>query len=410
LHPRVAIIGAGAAGCFASIRIKQLMPEAEVHVFEAGRQALAKVAVTGGGRCNLTNSFALVKDLKDVYPRGCQVLKKAFKQFDHNDLYNWFESHGVDLVTQDDQCVFPRSQDAKEIVHTLLRLMNRSGVALFCNYRIVAVKASENGSGWTVEPDGMAELLYDRVLVTVGGKSRGNLQTMLPDGLAITETLPSLFTFNIVEESLKTLMGQVVEDALVSIPGTSFKACGALLMTDWGVSGPAVLKLSSYAARWLKENDYRCGLGISWLGSANNAFILGILDGLKRCNPKKLVVSVAPQGLSLRVWKHIVERSGLREDIRWAETGSKGLARLANTLSFDEYHISGRCRFREEFVTCGGVDLSGINSHSLESKNFPGLYFAGEVLDIDAVTGGFNLQAAWTSGWIAACSICASFA
>lgn len=401
---RIAVIGAGAAGCFCAIGIKRRQPEADVFVLEAGVKPLAKVAVTGGGRCNLTNSFADICDLREAYPRGAQLMKRALARFDQHDTQAWFESRGVPLVLQDDQCVFPRSQDAMDIVRALEREMRRLGVRVLCSHRVARIETSGPSFRvhWTGRDGPGGVLDADSVVLTAGGKSRDSLVSMLPADVAVTATCPSLFTFNIDDAPLKTLMGAVVEDASVSLAGTKFRASGPLLVTDWGLSGPAVLKLSSYAAVHLAERQYRAVINVAWLGDNRQEAIMPVLTAKASENARKLALSACPEQLSARVWRHVVLRSGLREDIRWAEVGSRGMVRLAATLACDSYNITGRCHFKGEFVTCGGVSLDSVNIKTLESKGHPGLYFAGEVLDVDAITGGFNLQAAWSTAWTVA--------
>ena len=392
----VAVIGAGAAGCFCAAELRRMRPDFRVDVYEAGPRPLAKVAITGGGRCNLTNSFEGIRSLSEVYPRGERLMKRLLHVFSQEDTWCWFESAGVPLVLQDDHCVFPRSQDAMDIVHALLRRMD--GVNLRLRTPISSVMPGLTGH---LLVDGTP---YDAVVVTTGGAPKG-----LPmlDGLDLewVPTVPSLFTFTVKDEGLRALMGLVV-DASVSIPGTSFKADGPLLITDWGLSGPAVLRLSSYAARHLHDTGYKAPLAVNWL-AAGEAEIREILKRLEAANPRKQVSNTPPDGLQARLWNHLILRAGLRADIRWAELGSKGFNKLVNVLTQDAYAIEGKTKFREEFVTCGGVALSNVNPATLESKTHPGLYFAGEVLDIDAVTGGFNLQAAWTTGAVVARSIAA---
>ena len=394
---KVAVIGAGAAGCFCAAELRRLRPDLRVDVYEAGPKPLAKVAVTGGGRCNLTNSFAGIRNLAEAYPRGDRLMKRLLRVFSQEDAWRWFESAGVPLVLQDDHCVFPRSQDAMDIVHALLRRME--GVNLMLE---AALSSVIPGLTRNLLVDGEP---YDAVVVTTGGAPKG--LSML-DGLDIewVPTVPSLFTFTIKDEGLRALMGLVV-DASVSIPGTSFKADGPLLITDWGLSGPAVLKLSSYAARHLHDAGYKAPLSVNWL-AAGEAETRAILQQLAADNPRKQVSNTPPEGLQARLWNHLTVKAGLRPDIRWAELGSKGFNKLVNVLTQDAYAIEGKTKFREEFVTCGGVALSAVDPATLESKTHPGLYFAGEVLDIDAVTGGFNLQAAWTTGAVVARSIAAS--
>ena len=389
---KVAVIGAGAAGCFCTAELRRLRPEIRVDVYEAGPKPLAKVAITGGGRCNLTNSFEGIRNLSEAYPRGDRLMKRLLRVFSQEDTWRWFESAGVPLVLQEDHCVFPRSQDALDIVHALLRRME--GVNLQLRTPVHSV-----GPGPTV--DGEA---YDAVVVTTGGAPKG-LPMLEGLDLEWVPTVPSLFTFTIRDEGLRSLMGLVV-DASVSIPGTPFKADGPLLITDWGLSGPAILKLSSYAARYLHDAGYKAPLAVNWL-ALNEAEARKLLQETATENPRKQVSNTPPAGLQARLWNHLILKAGQRPDIRWAELGSKGLNRLVATLTQDTYEIAGKTKFREEFLTCGGVALTNLDPATLECKRHPGLYFAGEVLDIDAITGGFNLQAAWTTGAVVARSIAA---
>ena len=387
---RIAVIGAGAAGCFCAAELRRRLPAVKVDVYESGPKPLAKVAITGGGRCNLTNSFEGIRSIGEAYPRGERLMKRLLRVFSQEDTWRWFEAAGVPLVLQDDHCVFPRSQDAMDVVHALLRRME--GVNLLLHTPVHSI-----GPDLTV--DGEA---YDAVVVTTGGAPKG-LPLLEGLGLEWIPTVPSLFTFTVRDEGLRALMGLVVE-ATVSLPGTPFKADGPLLITDWGLSGPAVLKLSSYAARHLHDAGYQAPLSVNWL-SLSESETCSLLEELSAANPRKQVSNTPPAGLQARLWNYLTVKAGLRPDIRWAELGSKGLNKLVNTLTQDIYAIAGKTKFRDEFVTCGGVALSNLNPATLESKQYPGLYFAGEVLDIDAITGGFNLQAAWTTGYVAAQSI-----
>ena len=385
---KIAIIGGGAAGCFCAIGLKRRLPDAEVTVYEAGPKLLAKVAVTGGGRCNLTNSFRDVRRLGEVYPRGEQLMRRALAAFSHEDTMRWFEAEGVRLTVQEDQCVFPVSQDAMQIVRTLECCLREAGVRVRLNAPVERV----------------GDLDADRVVVTVGGSSREKLERLLPAGVEVTPCVPSLFTLKIPDAGLRALMGTVVEQASLALAGTKFRAAGTLLLTDWGVSGPATLRLSSYAARHLAENGYAGTLLVNWL-DAPEAAAHEWMAAAAAEHPQKQAAGTPPAGLTARLWRHLLGRAGLREDLRWAELGSKGAARLASTLTADAYPVAGRARFKEEFVTCGGVALSGVNLNTLESKVRPGLYFAGEALDVDAVTGGFNLQAAWSTAALVAAAM-----
>lgn len=389
---RVAVVGAGAAGCFCSIELKRRLPDVTIDVFEKGRKSLAKVAITGGGRCNLTNSFEGVSSLKEVYPRGDKLIRRVFSTFDHKDTMAWFEREGVKLTIQEDKCVFPASQDAMEIVNLLTTLMRRLGVRIQTNHKVESVKAL------------LGE--YDAVVVTAGGRPReSDLGIFEGLDLELVPPVPSLFTFNLPDSPVRELMGTVVEDVTTGLSGTSFKASGPLLITHWGMSGPAILKLSSRAARYLADSGYDATLLVNWTGGKDAGTVREELIQTASTNPLRHIYNSHPERIPSRLWSYLLSKSKIREDSKWAEAGQKGLNRLAETLTNDTYHIKGQSRFKEEFVTCGGVALSNINLNTLECKNHPGLYFAGETLDVDALTGGFNLQAAWSTGYRVAVSI-----
>ncbi len=407
---KVAIVGGGAAGCFCAVNLKRKLPSCEVYLFEAGKRTLAKVAVTGGGRCNLTNTFSDHKNvhggyegLERLYPRGTRLMKRMLMRFGNDDTCRWFESEGIRLTTMEDGCVFPASQDAMEIVGKLNFLMKRLGVRIHTLSPVESVKQLMKD--------------FDAVVVAVGGKPSENGYGFLDGlGLKIVAPCPSLYTFDLRGDGhgaspIGFLSGNVVKNCTVGISGTNFKASGELLITDWGVSGPAILKLSSYAARYMADNGFKAELSIAWGSSftdvSSDSARAAVLK-MAACNPGKQVLSTHPSPISSRLWRFIVSRAGLREDIRWKEVGSKGLNRLVNTLLNDTYTVCGKGRYKDEFVTCGGVALSEINQDTLESKKYPGLYFAGEILDVDAITGGFNLQAAWSMGYVAAGSIASS--
>ena len=400
----VAIIGAGAAGCFAAIQIKRNNPKANVTVYEAGIKPLIKVAITGGGRCNLTNSFDGIRSLDEAYPRGARLLKRLFRMFDYNDVYQWFESEGVSLTTQEDECVFPVSQDAMEIVNTLVRLMRSLGVKLITRHRVAAIDHDAEDGEYLLTFSHGDVAKADAVVVTAGGSPQvRGLEMYEKLGLEIVSPVPSLFSLNLEKNHPMTaLMGTVVNDVQARLVGTKLSAFGPLLITHWGVSGPAILKLSSYAARILAENDYKAQVAINWFGQANEAEVMRIITEIAEQNQKKLVSSVWPERFNNRMWCYLIDACGLRQDMRWGELGKKGLNKLVALLTNHTLNIVGKNKYKEEFVTCGGVALSNVNTSTLESKKHPHLYFAGEILDVDAITGGFNLQAAWTMGYVVA--------
>lgn len=411
---RIAIIGAGAAGCFAAIEIKRRLPKSEVIVFESGQKALAKVAITGGGRCNLTNSFEGVGSLDTVYPRGARLMKRLLKEFDQRDAFRWFENAGVKLVTQEDQCVFPVSQDAMEIVYTLIGLMRKYGVVLKTKHRIVSIEPTGNDvddckyilSAIPINGLQSENYCFDAVVVTTGGSPRLSGFSMLePLELDIVAPVPSLFSFCLEKGALTELMGTVVDDAAVSVVGTKMKADGPLLITHWGLSGPAILKLSSYAARYLNEHDYRATITVNWFGSSHEEEVVADLSDLASRHSQKQLQSVYPTRFNSRLWLYFLKSCGLRPEQRWAELGRKSYNRLASRLTSFTLEIVGKNRFKDEFVTCGGVALGNLNPSTLECRQHKNLFFAGEVLDVDAITGGFNLQAAWTMAYVVANNI-----
>ena len=381
---KTAIIGGGAAGFFLAINLKELCPQMEVTIFEKSKKVLAKVEVSGGGRCNCTNSFASVRDLSQVYPRGHRLMKRLFKSFDYRDAYAWFERHGVRLVTQDDDCVFPASQDSHTIINLFLAEARRHGIEIRTESKITSL-------------DELTD--YDFVAVTTGGG------TASLAGVPVIEAVPSLFTFSIADEALRSLMGTVVEDATAFIPGTNYRASGPLLITHWGMSGPAILKLSSYAARELHDHNYQMPLSVNWT-SHKDPEILEEFQRIIEANPQKQLGSIRPFDLPSRLWDYLLTKTlGERAQNRWQNLSKKEQNRLVNTLCNDTYQIAGRAAFKDEFVTCGGVDLMAVDPNTLESKHLPHVYFAGEVLDIDGITGGFNFQAAWTTAYTVAQAI-----
>lgn len=388
---KTAIIGGGAAGFFLAINLKEMCPQMAVTIFERSQRVLAKVEISGGGRCNCTNSFAEVRDLSAVYPRGHRLMKRLMKGFSQREAYEWFEHHGVRLVTQDDQCVFPASQDSHTIINCFMAEARRHGIEISTGTRITTLS----------ELDG-----YDFFAVTTGGSPKPEgLQWLASLGHEITPPVPSLFTFRINDERLQSLMGTVVEDATALIPGTKLKARGPLLITHWGMSGPAILKLSSYGAQLLAEHDYRQSLAINWLSSRDEDIKQQLLR-LTIEGGRKQVASLHPEGIPTRLWSYLLNKAlGQRAQSPWMSLNQKEINRLTNILANDTYDIAGRAAFKDEFVTCGGVSLEAVSPATLESRHVPHLYFAGEVLDIDGTTGGFNFQAAWTTAYTVAKAI-----
>lgn len=362
----------------------------EVVIFERSQRVLAKVEVSGGGRCNCTNTFEGVTDLTQVYPRGHRLLKRLFNVFDQHDAYHWFERHGIPLTVQDDACVFPQAQDSHAIIDCFLSLARRYGIVIRKGVKVESLSVLQD---------------FDFVAVTTGGSPKGEgLRWLAASGHEIEEPVPSLFTFSIADKRLQALMG-VVTEAEAMIPGTKFRAAGPLLLTHWGMSGPAILKLSSHAARYLAAQNYQAPLAIRWVLQTDQEITSWLFEQVAM-QPKRQLTTCNPFGLQQRLWTYLVEKAlGDRSKSRWAEVNKKDVNRLANVLLNDAYQMVGRAPFKDEFVTCGGISLKAVSATTLESKHVPNLYFAGEVLDIDGVTGGFNFQAAWTTAYTVATSI-----
>ncbi len=399
---KVAIIGAGAAGCFCAVNLKRTLPKCEIDIYEAGTKPLAKVAITGGGRCNLTNSWEGVKSLGQVYPRGERLMKRLFHQLDNRQTMDWWEKEGVRLVTQDDHCVFPASQDAMTIVNLLTANIKRLGIGLHLSHRVTSI---EHNGEYTInfQDEHLKPVTADTVVVATGGHPKESGFDMLkPLELAIEPPVPSLFTFCVHDQALNALQGVVVEDTIASIAGTKFKAEGPLLITHWGMSGPAILKTSSQAARHLADNAYKANLLVDWWPAMSQDEVMAFLSKLVKTNGAKQVSTIAPPPLTHRHWAYLIGRIGISETKRWNEIGKKDFNRMVQLLKADTYAVDGKGQFKDEFVTCGGVALSELDPNTLECKKHPRLYFAGEVTDVDAVTGGFNLQAAWTMGYVVA--------
>jgi len=399
---RVAIIGGGAAGFFSAIAVKENYPQAQVTIFEKLQKPLVKVKLTGGGRCNLTNAVSTTKDLISAYPRGGKLLKQAFRVFDNHDSMRWFEKRGVPLTTQDDLCVFPVSQDSQTIIDCLINEAQKLGVEIKTGREITHIDIGDEDFELSFHHDSYKKEKADKIIVTTGGSpKRKGLSWLEELHHQIAEPIPSLFTFNMPGESIKSLMGIVIENVLVSLQGTKLKAQGPLLITHWGMSGPAILKLSSFGARLLSEKNYEFRIQVNWVNIQNSNLINEALLHITEEHPNKILANYRAFNLPERLWLFLLEKSELSTQKKWSELGKKGLNKLVNILSNDIYQVKGKTVFREEFVTCGGISLQSIDNKTLQSKVCKNLYFAGEVLDIDGITGGYNLQAAWTTAFIA---------
>jgi len=398
----VAIVGGGAAGFFAALTAAEKYPGASITIFEKSHKVLSKVSISGGGRCNLTHDCQSVSELCRAYPRGGKELKKIFNRFDTRQTMQWFESRGVPLVVQDDGCVFPAAQDAQKVVDCLVRESHRLRVRVVTGCAVDGLSLS--GEKWVlINREGKTVPgRFDKVLVSIGGNPRKKSLSWLESLGHITENpVPSLFSFSIASEPLHRLMGVVVSDVSVRIRGESFKAQGPLLITHWGMSGPVILKLSSFAARFLHKAGYQTEILVNWINQPNQDKVSEALSDFSLTHPEKMIAGHPLFGLPSRLWSFLIEKTGCDPALRWGSLGKKQRNRLVNALTHDLYSMDGKAAFKEEFVTCGGIRLEEVNLETLESKLCRNLYFAGEILDIDGITGGFNLQAAWATGYVA---------
>jgi len=406
----VVVIGGGAAGFFGAIHAAQ-SPHTRVTLLEAGRQPLAKVRISGGGRCNVTHHCFEPPQLVQNYPRGSKALRGAFSRFQALDVVQWFSSEGVKLKTETDGRMFPVSDDSETIVEALMFAAKKAGVNLSTN--VMVQKVDRVANKFDVILKNGENIICDRLLLATGSS---------PSGYAIARSLgheleppvPSLFTFNIKDPKLHELAGVSVNLSTVKLLATEsnpekkksarnqLEQSGALLITHWGLSGPAVLKLSAWAARELHECHYHAKLAVNWIPTLKVEAVKQILVNAKTDQPKKFISNYCPFDVSLRLWEYLLAKAEVELEKRWADISNKSIQQIVNVLTASEYAIVGKGIFKEEFVTCGGIRLQDVNFQTMESKICQGLYFAGEILDIDGVTGGFNFQSAWTTAWIAA--------
>jgi predicted Rossmann fold flavoprotein len=395
----IAIIGGGAAGFFAALSAKQHHPDARVCIYEKSSKFLAKVKVSGGGRCNVTNATFNNRLLSENYPRGEKFLRKAFEQFDAKATVEWFESRDVALKTYPDQCIFPLSNESQSIIDCFWYEARKLGVELFTSQGVDAIKRTKNSFQLHFKD---SELDVDRVIVTVGGQPKfSGLQWLADIGHQIVPPVPSLFTFNMPQEPIKALMGVVVEKARVRIEGQKLLGIGPLLVTHWGMSGPAILQLSAWGARILAEKDYCCSILVNWLDEMKEEALRQEFLSIQKIHGAKMLQNHNPFPIPNRLWIYLLEKNEIKPESRWLDLAGKNTNKLINTLINDRYEVKGKTTFKEEFVTAGGIDLAEIEVKTMQSKLVPGLFFAGEVCDIDGITGGFNFQGAWTTGFIA---------
>lgn len=393
------IIGGGAAGFFAAISVKVHHPNYKVAIVEKTAKVLGKVKVSGGGRCNVTHHCFELRKLCSHYPRGEKEIRKIFNQFAVKDTIDWFESLGVKLKAEDDGRMFPVTDNSQTIIDCLQKEIKRLDIEVLLQTAIDEIKKEQDTFMLTSKN---LQLSTKYLIVATGGSpSLKGLQWLANLGHSIESPVPSLFTFNIPHNPITKLMGVSVTNAKVRIVGTKLTYTGALLITHWGMSGPVVLKLSAWGARWLAENKYNCTIAVNWEGAKNEEEVRAYLASFKEENKLKLIANARPYGLPKRLWLYFIERLELGAELQWGNIKKQDFNRLINTLYNDEYVVKGKTTFKEEFVTAGGVSLSSVEMDTLQSSVIPCLYFAGEVLDIDGITGGFNFQAAWSGGWVA---------
>lgn len=400
----VIIIGGGAAGFFTAINCPK-SPDLTITLLEKSNKLLSKVRVSGGGRCNVTHACFHNQLLIKNYPRGEKELKSAFSRFTTTDTIKWFKERGVELKTEADGRMFPVSDSSETIINCLLKEAEKNNVNIKLNVSIEEIVKNDDGT-FTLKANGGGEFHCNKLVIATGGNPKAEAYSWLEKlGHTISKPVPSLFTFNIPNNDITKLMGVAVPHVKVKVVGTKLESEGPLMITHWGMSGPAILKTSAWGARILNDFNYNFTALLSWLPMHTEEKIKIEFNNQKEENPAKLVLSNCPFELPKRLWEHLVTKAGISDAVRWADLSKKSANLLAHSLVSDEYKIEGKTTFKEEFVTCGGIQLKEIDFSRMESKIVAGLYFAGEVLDIDGVTGGFNFQNAWSSSWIVANNI-----
>lgn len=400
----IVVIGGGAAGFFTAINCPK-SPGITITLLEKSNKLLSKVRVSGGGRCNVTHACFDNNLLIKNYPRGEKELRSAFSRFTTTDTIKWFEERGVQLKTEADGRMFPSTDNSETIINCLIREAEKNNVNIKLNVSIEEIIKNEDGT-FTLKANGGGEFQCNKLVIATGGNPKADAYAWLEKlGHTISKPVPSLFTFNIPNNEITKLMGVAVPHVKVKVAGTKLESEGPLMITHWGMSGPAILKTSAWGARILNDFNYSFTAILSWLPMHTEEKIKIEFNNQKEENPAKLIFSNCPFELPKRLWEHQVIKAGISDAIRWADLSKKNANLLAHYLVSDEYKIEGKTTFKEEFVTCGGIQLKEIDFSRMESKIVPGLYFAGEVLDIDGVTGGFNFQNAWSSSWIVANNI-----
>lgn len=398
---KIAIIGAGAAGCFAAANIPYRQG-VEVTIYEKTGKALQKVKASGGGRCNVTHECFDIPELITRYPRGKQLLRKSLYQFGPQQTIDWFEQRGVKLKTEPDGRIFPVSDDSQTIIDCIWQQMMHNKVQVCYHKGVAAIEKLPEG-GFVICFTDTSVVKADKVLIAAGGFPKPEQYTWIEAlGHTIQSPVPSLFTFNMPKHPVTELMGVSVPGVTIKIAGTKIVQQGALLITHWGMSGPAVLKTSAIAARELAERHYDFKVMINWLNDATDADIRETITQLRKDQGKQLIQNKNPFNLPRRLWEYQLSQCGIKDDVRWGDLQASARNKLMEHLLRDTYSVKGKTTFKEEFVTCGGVNLAEIDPQTMQSRILTGLFFAGEILDADGITGGYNFQHAWSSAWIAA--------
>ncbi len=398
---RILVVGGGAAGFFAAIASAESAPSSTVTVLEKTSQFLGKVKISGGGRCNVTHACFDVRELTARYPRGERALIGLFHRFQSRDTVEWFERRGVELKAEPDGRMFPTTDSSQTIINCLTKSAISAGVRLWSNRELNSVLPLPAG-GFSVVLKGGQNLTCDRLLLATGGCRAASLENLVVSlGHTVEPPVPSLFTFHIETEWLRQLAGVSMEAVEVSVPGCSLSEQGPVLITHWGLSGPAILRLSAWGARVLHARDYRFLLVVNWLSGMSPERVTGAFQNCRISQGARLVVNAPVGPVPIRLWEKLVAAAGVAKDTRWAGLVKSDQHRLMAQLTRTELQVTGKSLNKDEFVTCGGVRLAEVNFKTMESKIRPGLFFAGELLDVDGITGGFNFQAAWTTGWIA---------
>jgi len=412
MDKKLVVIGGGAAGFFCAINAARMNPQLKVMILEKSNKLLAKVKVSGGGRCNTTHACFEIPELTKKYPRGQNFIKKTFHWFNTNDTIAWFAERGVLLKTEADGRMFPVTDDSQTIINCLLKEADKYKVEIIMQCEVKSLETGVRSLGdrnaFTLHTSDSRLLTPDFICIACGGFPKSTMfDWLLQTGHTIETPVPSLFTFNMPGNDITALMGVSVEKATVKVSGTKLSEEGPLLITHWGMSGPAILRLSAWGARQLADMNYHFTILVNWLPEYREQDLRSDWQSFRDEYAAQKTGNKNPFGLPNRLWIHLLACSGINADIRWAEMPSKEQNKLIKNLTAQEFVVKGKTTFKEEFVTCGGIRLNEINPNTMQSRIRPGIFFAGEVMDIDGITGGFNFQHAWTSGWIAAKTIAA---